>query len=55
MELSSLPLNARFPTQWEHVLGIMVDQIVFYNRDHVVFKKVTVGTWRAYNDLKRSK
>ena len=54
-DLSSLPLNARFPTQWEHVLGITVDTWVVYNRDHNVFKKINVDTWRDYNNLRSTK
>ena len=54
-ELSSLPRNAMFPTQWEHILGIVIHSLIVYNRDHIVFRNTTADAWREYNKVAGSK
>jgi hypothetical protein len=54
-ELSSLPVNARFPTQWHDVLGITSDELIIYNVDHTIFRKITADAWRDYNTLAGNK
>ena len=54
-ELSSLPLNALFPAQWEHVLGIVIDSLIVYNTNHVVFRKITAHAWHEYNKVAANK
>jgi hypothetical protein len=54
-ELSSLPLNALFPAQWEHVLGIVIDSLIVFNTNHVVFRKITADAWREYNKVAANK
>lgn len=42
------PLSADFPDEWSHMLAAVNEELIVFNRNHLLYKKITPDIWIRY-------